>query len=185
MLQVTLIMDLNSGQDNVILRTFWFPCKKGFSCKKAKRLVCFLCAECDDEWKTSGEKCYKIFEEKKSWNASEASCEDNGAHLVKIESEEENTFLLRTFLEIPYGDVNIEAWIGLTDQDNEGEFVWADGTAAKYTNWADEQPNDEDNQQDCAEIANGVFWPGGPPQIGVWNDFQCENKLMYICEKSP
>ena len=99
--------------------------------------------------------------------------------------EEENTFLLRTFLQVPNGEVNREAWIGLTDKLEEGEFVWTDGTPVDYTNWADEQPNDEDNEQDCGEIANGVFWPDGPPQIGVWNDFQCDENLMYICEKEP
>ena len=124
--------------------------------------------------------------EKKSWNDAEASCEDNQAHLVKIESNDENTFLLDNFLEVPSGEENIESWIGLTDKEEENAFVWTDGTPvnSNCSNWADEQPNDEDGEQDCAEIANGVFWPGGPPQIGVWNDFQCSSELMYICEKN-
>ena len=105
------------------------------------------------------------------------------AHLVKIGSEKENNFLLNTFLQIPSDKINREAWTGLSDKENEGEFVWTDGTAPDYKNWAAEQPNDEDNKQDCAEIVNGVFWPGGLPQIGLWNDFQCHQKLMYICEK--
>lgn len=129
-------------------------------------------------------KCIKMFSEKKSWGAAETSCKDNGGHLIKIESKEENNFLLNTFLQIPEGEVNIEAWIGLTDKKEEGNFVWTDGTPEKKTctMWADGQPNEEDGQ-DCTEIANGVFWPGGPPQVGVWNDFQCKSKIMYICEK--
>lgn len=104
--------------------------------------------------------------------------------MAKIGSEEENNFILNTFLQISDGEVNREAWIGLTDKEEEGSFQWADGTSPGYTNWAEEQPNDEDGEQDCAEIANGVFWPGGEPQIGVWNDFQCSMELMYICEKN-
>ena len=125
-----------------------------------------------------------MFSDKKSWEDAETSCEDNGGHLIKIESKAENDFLLNTFLQIPEGAINIEAWIGLTDKKEEGKFVWTDGTPEQEncTMWADGQPNEEDGQ-DCAEIANGIFWPGGPPQVGVWNDFQCNSKIMYICEK--
>ena len=104
--------------------------------------------------------------------------------MVKIESEKENDFLLNTFLQIPIGKLNREAWIGLTDKEKEGEFLWTDGTSTKYSNWAAGQPNDEDNKQDCAEIANGVFWPGGLSQVGVWNDFQCNLRLIYICQEN-
>jgi len=125
-----------------------------------------------------------MFDEKKSWGDAVAACEENSAHLTNIESKEENAFVLETFLRIPPGEVSIEAWIGLTDKEKEGTFVWTDGTNPEYTNWADEQPNDEDKEQDCGEIANGVFWPGGPPQIGVWNDLQCSKELIYICKKN-
>lgn len=132
-------------------------------------------------------KCIRMFTKKKTWADAEKSCKNNGGHLIKIESKEENTFLLDTFLQIPPGAVNIEAWIGLTDKKEENKFVWTDGSPQNpnenCTMWANEQPNDEDSQ-DCVEVANGVFWPLGPPQIGVWNDFQCNKKLMYICEKS-
>lgn len=121
-----------------------------------------------------------------AWDNARKSCEDVGGNLIKIETKEENTFLLNTFLQIPSSEVFIEAWIGLSDKDKEGTFVWTDGTpqsnSEDCTVWADDQPNDEDDQ-DCVEIANGVFWPGGPPQIGVWNDFQCDKELKYICEK--
>ena len=126
-----------------------------------------------------------MFTAKKSWEKAEASCEEKEGNLVKIESKEENTFLLQEFLIIPDGKENIEAWTGLTDKEEEGKFVWTDGQtpSSACTKWADEQPNDEDGEQDCAEIANGVFWPGGEPQIGLWNDFQCDRELNYICEK--
>ena len=146
--------------------------------------ISFVTVECEEGWEAYGDKCFKMFDEKKSWEDAEAACKSLSTHLTKIESQGENDFLLNTFLKIMPGEVNREAWIGLTDKEKEGTFVWTDGTEADYENWADEQPNDEDHEQDCAEIANGVFWPGGPPQIGVWNDFQCDRELMYICKKN-
>ena len=104
--------------------------------------------------------------------------------MVKIESEKENGFLLSTFLQIPFGKLNQEAWIGLSDNEKEGKFIWTDGTSTKYSNWAADQPNDEEKKQDCGEIVNGVFWPGGLSQTGLWNDYQCHLKLMYICQKN-
>ena len=123
-----------------------------------------------------------MFQEKKAWKHADTECKNITAHLVKIESEEENDFLLDNYLNLPEDQLNIEAWIGLNDREEEGKFVWADNSEANYTNWADEQPNDE-HEQDCGEIANGQFWPGGEQQVGVWNDFQCETEMMYICEK--
>lgn len=128
--------------------------------------------------------CYKMFEGEKSWDDAKTSCEGTGAHLVKIESADENIFLLNSFLQLLPNDNNREAWTGLSDKKEEGDFVWTDGATPEYTNWAAEQPNDEDDEQDCVEIVNGVFWPGGLPQIGLWNDFQCKKALMFICEKA-
>ena len=131
-------------------------------------------------------KCLKLFQEKKTWDDAETACKISDAHLVKIESKQENEFLLDRFLQLN-DEMNKEAWIGLRDKEEEHTFVWIDGTTLKqrgsFTNWANGQPNNEDGQ-DCVEIANGVFWSGGPPQIGVWNDFQCKQEMMHICEKS-
>lgn len=155
------------------------------SVEKSWKYFCGLfISECDQGWKSFNSKCYKMFEEEKSWDEAKTSCEGTGAHLVKIESADENIFLLNSFLQLLPNDNNREAWTGLSDKKEEGDFVWTDGATPEYTNWAAEQPNDEDDEQDCVEIVNGVFWPGGLPQIGLWNDFQCKKALMFICEKA-
>lgn len=131
-------------------------------------------------------KCIKMFDEAKKWDIAKSSCQDEKGQLIKIESKEENDFLLNKLLRIPSNAKFIEAWIGLSDKDKENTFVWTDGTPLNLNEncsvWADDQPNDELGQ-DCVEIENGVFWLGGPPQIGVWNDFHCNKTLKYICEK--
>ncbi|KAJ7326092.1 C-type lectin domain 17, member A [Desmophyllum pertusum] len=146
-------------------------------------LVANCYTECDKGWESFESKCFKFFDEEKSWKGAEESCEESDAHLVKIDSKKKNSFLLNTFMQIPFDKLTREAWIGLTDKENEGEFVWTDGTSPTYVNWAEEQPNDQNNEQDCGEIVNGVFWPGGLSQKGLWNDYQCGQNLTYICEK--
>ncbi|XP_078342790.1 C-type lectin LmsL-like [Oculina patagonica] len=146
-------------------------------------LVVNLAAGCDDGWKLFDGKCFKLFQERKSWPDAEKSCKKVKARLVKIESEKLNDFLLKTFMQIPFDEMNLSAWIGLTDKKKEGKFVWLDGSSPTYNNWAEEQPNNEDGGQECVELVNGVFWPGGLSQVGLWNDYQCNAKLMYLCEK--
>lgn len=167
----------------LLLFFFFFEDKKRNESAIFLPFNCLLISGCDNGWKEFDSKCFKLFNESKSWQEAEGSCEEAEAHLVKIESEKENDFLLNTFMQIPIGKSNIEAWIGLSDKKKEGEFVWTDSTSTEYSNWAADQPNDEDNEQDCGEIVNGVFWPGGLSQIGLWNDYQCQIKLMYICQK--
>ncbi|KAL9960091.1 hypothetical protein ACROYT_G033496 [Oculina patagonica] len=93
---------------------------------------------CDDGWKLFDGKCFKLFQEKKSWPDAEKSCKKVEARSVKIESEKLNDFLLKTFMQIPFDEMNRSAWIGLTEKKKEGKFVWLDGTSPTYINWAEE-----------------------------------------------
>ncbi|PFX30431.1 Macrophage mannose receptor 1 [Stylophora pistillata] len=66
-------------------------------------------------------------------------------------------------------------WIGLTDERNESQFVWSDGTPFKssvYNNWKSGEPNDPDGAQDCVEL-----------YLRHWNDDSCKNQYSYICER--
>ena len=54
-----------------------------------------------------------------------------------------------------------------------GGWEWVDGTPMAYTNWAKNEPNDDDNH--CAEL-----WPKSQ---GKWLDIDCKFNSHYICEK--
>ena len=47
----------------------------------------------------------------------------------------------------------LEAWIGLTDEFQEGTFVWVTGEPLAYQNWAPGEPNDA--------------WPGVGEDYGI------------------
>jgi len=71
---------------------------------------------------------YKVFESRVSWHEAKQACEKIGGHLVTISSERENRFVSdltggRGF------------WIGLTDEDVEGNWKWVDGTRAANASW--------------------------------------------------
>jgi hypothetical protein len=54
--------------------------------------------------------------------------------LASIHSQEEQDFVFPLIQ--PYSKV----WLGLNDEDAEGTFVWEDGSALDYTNWAPGNP---------------------------------------------
>ena len=61
----------------------------------------------------------------------------------------------------------------MSDIQEEGVWVWMETRSVpKYINWAHDQPNNLENNQDCA----GINKDGG------WGDFKCADLYNYICE---
>ncbi|KAG7240756.1 hypothetical protein INR49_026538, partial [Caranx melampygus] len=70
-------------------------------------------------WQCFGDSLYYISSTKKSWDESKSDCVEKGAHLMIINSKEEQEFTR---------ELTKDAWIGLTDAEKEGTWKWVDGT---------------------------------------------------------
>ena len=66
-------------------------------------------------------------------------------------------------------------WIGLNDQSAEGGYIWSDGSPVSYINWAEGEPNNYGDGEDCATIVVG--------NGGTWNDDGCEREKPGVCQK--
>ncbi|XP_053335436.1 C-type lectin domain family 6 member A-like [Clarias gariepinus] len=110
---------------------------------------------------------YFMYNAKKNWTESRQNCMDKGADLVIINSNEEQEFIAKQLQ-------GSQAWIGLSDRDAEGEWKWVDGTPLTSGNWANQQP-DNYNNEDCGET--------GYPDGQHWNDKPCSYTQAWICEK--
>ncbi|KAJ8343138.1 hypothetical protein AAFF_G00248780 [Aldrovandia affinis] len=80
-----------------------------------------VCRPCPEGWEQRNSTCYYFSTERKSWNASRSACLKQGADLVIIESEEEQDFISKHTRGDGY-------WIGLSDSETEGTWLWVDGT---------------------------------------------------------
>ncbi|MFH2008712.1 MAG: FG-GAP-like repeat-containing protein [bacterium] len=102
-----------------------------------------------------------------TWQAARDHCRSFGGDLVVIESAEENDWLVAQGLDNP--------WIGLSDLETEGTFLWVDGQTLGYAPWNAGEPNDSGGLEDCAAVYAD----------GLWNDLPCDLERAFLCEDVP
>merc|ERR1712127_633134 len=120
------------------------------------------------------------------WDA-ESLCASSGGHLASIHSEDGVAAV---------GALGANgAWIGLhdtyaeagctgqsNDHTEEGGFVWTDGSATDYLNWAGGEPND---WQDGSAHCDGTSTVGEDCSHvrgdDAWNDAGCGGNRAAIC----
>uniref|UniRef100_A0A3Q3JWB0 C-type lectin domain-containing protein n=1 Tax=Monopterus albus TaxID=43700 RepID=A0A3Q3JWB0_MONAL len=124
---------------------------------------------CENGWIYFNGSFYYISSWEKSWQDSRKDCLQRGADLVIISNKEEQEFTRRFQKHI---------WIGLSDQEKEGTWKWVDGTPLTTSYWGTDEPNNyQQRNEDCGEIR---FYN----TENSWNDLECENNNMWICEKT-
>ncbi|KAK3523278.1 hypothetical protein QTP86_028469 [Hemibagrus guttatus] len=72
-------------------------------------------------WFTFSSSIYGMSNEMKSWEESREDCSVKGAHLLIINSKEEQEIVVKELL-------SFQAWIGLSDREKEGEWKWVDAS---------------------------------------------------------
>ena len=107
-----------------------------------------------------------------TWEESESNAVAQGAHLVTINDEDEQIWLVSTFGSEEYR-------IGFTDKNQEGLWEWVSGEASTYTNWADGEPNNHggNGEDEDYAVMNADL-------SGRWNDISSGGGRA-IMEKVP
>ncbi|XP_073672064.1 uncharacterized protein [Paramisgurnus dabryanus] len=117
-----------------------------------------------DGWIYYKSSLYFISSEKKSWSDSRRYCKEKAAELIIINNREEQDFIMNKYDKDGH-------WIGLSDNEVEGRWKWADGTALNFVFWKNGAPNGG-TAESCAKS-----------ESSGWNDISCEILNKWICEK--
>ncbi|XP_040307543.1 P-selectin isoform X10 [Herpailurus yagouaroundi] len=107
-----------------------------------------------------------------SWNYSRMFCQKYYTDLVAIQNKKEIAYLNDV---VPY--FNSYYWIGIRRINDKWTWVGTKKVLTKEAeNWADNEPNNKKNNQDCVEIyIKSVSAPG------KWNDEPCWKKKRALC----
>ena len=118
-----------------------------------------------------------------SWHACEQVAIGLGGHLATVNDEAEQNWIFSTFGS--FGGAPRYLWIGLSDYQVEGTFVWADGDSSTYRHWDDGEPNNhtsDTSNQDFTRI-----YPPNSSRAGRWNDVSglAANNVCGVVEVVP
>ncbi|XP_069428573.1 collectin-43-like isoform X2 [Ovis canadensis] len=117
-----------------------------------------------------GEKIFKTSGAVKSYSDARQVCREAEGQLPSPRSAAENeavTQLVRAR--------NKHAYLSMNDISREGRFTYPTGQSLVYSNWAPGEPNNrakDKGPENCLEIYSN----------GNWNDIECTEERLVICE---
>ncbi|XP_062838991.1 C-type lectin domain family 4 member A-like isoform X2 [Anolis carolinensis] len=126
-------------------------------------------------WDILGNNIYYVSESKKSWFDAENFCQSRDSHLASILTNEEQNFIAAHIAD--------SFWIGLTDENVEGNWEWSDGSEVMTEYWARCKKNfsrgHEAAEKDCVFID---YSPGN--LLYSWKDANCHNLKRWVCKEA-
>ncbi|KAJ8337074.1 hypothetical protein SKAU_G00382940 [Synaphobranchus kaupii] len=129
---------------------------------------------CHEGWVYLNKRCFQYVPEKTNWLDAEKHCLLLGGNLASEHTEDEHRFLKE--LAGHSDPQNGAFWIGLSDQYEEGTWIWSDGTRAisegDFLRWNSGEPNNSGNEN----CVHSNF--GGESN---WNDIACDGQYPSIC----
>jgi hypothetical protein len=114
-----------------------------------------------------------------SWLDSESEAQAMGGHLVVINNSAENRFVLDTFrgavLEAAPESGKVNLWIGLSDQNLDGDLETCDNSIVSFQNFFTDQP--QQNYSDEIYMGIRVRGENDDTRVGKWIDIVSNSRL--------
>lgn len=116
---------------------------------------------------------FKVFKETISWKDAQAKCEMLGGTLAMPKDEDISNFIIGIAKKYSLNGL----WLGATDEEEEGNWKWIDGTVMTYNNWNSGEPNNVGGAEHYLETYC-------QSNNGKWNDLPNESSSIsgYIAQ---
>ncbi|XP_050816638.1 mannose-binding protein-like [Gopherus flavomarginatus] len=116
--------------------------------------------------KSVGKKTFMLTGTKDSFENGKSLFTKAGGALACPHNRAENTALQEILKD------SEQAYLGMSDVQTEGKFLYLNGGPVTYTNWETGEPNNNKNEDSVSMYSNGK-----------WNDIDCSNsEILIICE---
>ena len=114
-----------------------------------------------------------------TWEEAQVFCTTLhlGSYLVEIKNEKHQDYLEMKMYEIDeITESKRDWWIGLTDKDSEGHWLWFhSGKEATYTHWVEGEPKP-------GKLLTYAYMSRGMTHKGQWHVTTAENSKFPICQ---
>ncbi|CAH1239533.1 CLEC4M [Branchiostoma lanceolatum] len=129
---------------------------------------------CPDGYLQFEDRCFNFSTDKKTYTDARSVCQAAGGRLAMPKDQLTNDFLTNQIETRYFAFSRYIVWFGLTDEVQEGTWVWEDGTPLiGWSDWAQGEPDDFFNQ-DCVGFGS---------RFGLkWEDGGCSLDTYYVCE---
>ncbi len=124
----------------------------------------YLCEKAGWTTFATNRHAYRMESVERRFPAAESACASAGGHLVTIDDQEEHRFVS----ELARGTI----WIGLTDRDQRGRFVWLTGQPLTFDKFGPGEPDDPFDYIHCVVL----------DEDDQWHDRPCKDKHGSMCE---
>ncbi|XP_004607488.2 mannose-binding protein A-like [Sorex araneus] len=114
--------------------------------------------------KKNGKKWYVTNREKMPFVQAKSLCAQHQATIATPKNAEENQAIQNV--------ANDSAFLGITDMQTEGQFMYVTGGRITYSNWKTNEPNNHGSGEDCVILL----------KEGIWNDVSCSSSYLVVCE---
>ncbi|XP_003224877.1 collectin-10 [Anolis carolinensis] len=115
------------------------------------------------------EKYYYIVQEEKNYREALTHCRIRDGILAMPKDEASNAVIADYISKSGL----FRVFIGLSDTEREGQFIYADHTPLQdYSNWKEGEPQNVTGEEDCVEMLS----------TGKWNDTECHLTMYFVCE---
>lgn len=131
-------------------------------------LICYelTMLKCVEGWT------YHYSSDKMNWQNARKWCQDHYTDMVAIQNQEENVYLNEV---IPL--VSGYYWIGIRKTNETWTWVGTNQALSEEAeNWAENEPNNGKNTEDCVEI-----YIKREKESGKWNDESCKKQKTALC----
>lgn len=125
---------------------------------------------CWNGWQAVGDSCFRLYDDKRTWDEAQAVCKTEKAALAKLDTEEESYFVFLNLIRPTNPSSSV--WIGLS-RDTEKKFHWSDGSLVGYTNWGPNLPDTSPgNRKNCTKMNEFS---------GLWENEEFDLKHPFVC----
>ncbi|KAK2863301.1 hypothetical protein Q5P01_002834 [Channa striata] len=126
---------------------------------------------CSSGWTYIGGACFKYVPTAMTWAIAENNCRSMSSHLASVQSIDEYHSIQKMIADATHEYK--QTWIGGSDAQHDGVWLWSDGETMKFTKWCKGEPNNRQGSQHCLQMNHG--------DQKCWDDSECNVHLPSVC----